>query len=73
MVPVGEASIVIAVSSPHRADSLEAVQYCINQFKATVPVWKKEVYEDGEPQWKENKECAWSSKYIDSDVPHSQS
>ncbi|XP_023950000.2 molybdopterin synthase catalytic subunit [Bicyclus anynana] len=56
-VPVKEASVVIAVSSPHRVDSLEAVSYCIDQLKASVPIWKKEVYEDQEPVWKENNEC----------------
>ncbi|XP_034834152.1 molybdopterin synthase catalytic subunit [Maniola hyperantus] len=56
-VPVKEASVVIAVSSPHRVDSLEAVSYCIDQLKASVPIWKKEVYEDQQPVWKENKEC----------------
>ncbi|XP_041425308.1 molybdopterin synthase catalytic subunit isoform X2 [Xenopus laevis] len=41
LVPVSEASVVIAVSSPHRSDSLDAVKYCINKLKATVPIWKK--------------------------------
>ncbi|XP_050664220.1 molybdopterin synthase catalytic subunit isoform X2 [Leptidea sinapis] len=61
-VPCGEASIVIAVSSPHRRESLDAVAFCIDTFKGNVPVWKKEVYEGSEPVWKENVECAWSSK-----------
>jgi molybdopterin synthase catalytic subunit len=54
---VGESSVVIAVSSVHRKDSLGAVQWCIDELKATVPVWKKEVYEDGSA-WKANAECA---------------
>lgn len=37
---VEEASVVIAVSSVHRKDSLEAVEYAINTLKATVPIWK---------------------------------
>ena len=41
VVPVGEASIVIAVSSPHRKEALEAVHFAIDHVKATVPVWKK--------------------------------
>ncbi|KAG8456640.1 hypothetical protein GDO86_002426 [Hymenochirus boettgeri] len=41
LVPVTEASVAIAVSSPHRSDSLDAVKYCINTLKATVPIWKK--------------------------------
>ncbi|VVC88574.1 unnamed protein product [Leptidea sinapis] len=56
-VPCGEASIVIAVSSPHRRESLDAVAFCIDTFKGNVPVWKKEVYEGSEPVWKENVEC----------------
>jgi len=45
IVPVGEASVVIAVSSAHRLAALEAVHFCIDDLKATVPIWKKEVYE----------------------------
>ncbi|XP_031769261.1 molybdopterin synthase catalytic subunit isoform X1 [Galleria mellonella] len=56
-VPCREASVVIAVSSPHRRDSLDAVSYCIDQLKASVPIWKKEVYEGDAPVWKENVEC----------------
>lgn len=41
VVPVTEASVIIAVSSPHREESLEAVTYCINTLKASVPIWKK--------------------------------
>ncbi|XP_017666715.1 PREDICTED: molybdopterin synthase catalytic subunit isoform X1 [Lepidothrix coronata] len=41
VVPITEASVIIAVSSPHRAESLEAVMYCINTLKASVPIWKK--------------------------------
>ncbi|CAB3248739.1 unnamed protein product [Arctia plantaginis] len=57
MVPCREASVVIAVSSPHRRDSLDAVAHCIERLKASVPIWKKEVYETAEPVWKENVEC----------------
>lgn len=60
IVPVEEASIVIAVSSPHRKESLEAVSYAIDTVKAVVPIWKKEIYEDESTAWKENKECAWT-------------
>ncbi|CAB3981281.1 molybdopterin synthase catalytic subunit-like [Paramuricea clavata] len=58
LVPISEASVVIAISSVHRKDSLEAVQYCIDTLKATVPIWKKEVYDDGHSAWKENSECS---------------
>ncbi|XP_063235395.1 molybdopterin synthase catalytic subunit-like [Bacillus rossius redtenbacheri] len=60
VVPVREASVVIAVSSPHRAESLEAVQFAIDALKSLVPIWKKEVYEGDTGQWKSNQECAWT-------------
>jgi molybdopterin synthase catalytic subunit len=61
VVPVKEASVVIAVSSPHRAESLQAVQYAIDTIKSLTPIWKKEVYASEQAEWKENKECAWRS------------
>ncbi|XP_072167054.1 molybdopterin synthase catalytic subunit-like [Diadema setosum] len=64
-VPVKESSVIIAVSSAHRKESLEAVQYCIDQLKAVVPIWKKEMYAGDEGCWKANKECSWSSKKPD--------
>jgi molybdopterin synthase catalytic subunit len=54
-VPVSEASVIIAVSSVHRKESLEAVQFAIDELKASVPIWKKEYYADGSI-WKENQE-----------------
>lgn len=45
---VGETSVVIVVSSPHRDDAFAACQYAINRLKRIVPIWKKEVFEDGE-------------------------
>jgi molybdopterin synthase catalytic subunit len=54
-VPIGQTSVIIAISSVHRSDSLEAVHYAIDELKATVPVWKREYYEDGSV-WKENEE-----------------
>jgi molybdopterin synthase catalytic subunit/molybdopterin converting factor small subunit len=47
---VGEASVAIAVSAPHRQDALAACKDAIDALKETVPLWKKEVYEDGE-EW----------------------
>ncbi|XP_051846602.1 molybdopterin synthase catalytic subunit [Antechinus flavipes] len=60
LVPVTEASVVIAVSSAHRAASLEAVKYVIDTLKAKVPIWKKEIYEEETSSWKRNKECFWT-------------
>jgi molybdopterin synthase catalytic subunit/molybdopterin converting factor small subunit len=47
---IGEASVVIAVSAPHRRDALAACKDAIDTLKQTVPLWKKEVYEGGE-EW----------------------
>ena len=49
-VEVGEASVAIAVSAPHRQDALSACMEAIDTLKETVPLWKKEVYEGGE-EW----------------------
>jgi molybdopterin synthase catalytic subunit len=49
-VEIGEASVVIAVSAPHRADALAACRDAIDTLKQTVPLWKKELYEGGE-EW----------------------
>ncbi|KAI8473952.1 MAG: Molybdopterin biosynthesis MoaE [Monoraphidium minutum] len=56
IVEVCEASVVIAVSSPHRKAALEAVHWAIDELKATVPIWKKEFFADGSV-WKENEEA----------------
>jgi molybdopterin synthase catalytic subunit len=49
-VEIGETSVVIAVSAPHRAAALAACKEAIDELKVTVPLWKKEVYEGGE-EW----------------------
>lgn len=49
-VGIGEQSVVIAVSAPHRQDALAACREAIDTLKETVPLWKKEVYEGGE-EW----------------------
>jgi molybdopterin synthase catalytic subunit len=49
-VEIGEPSVVIAVSAPHRKEALTACREAIDRLKETVPVWKKEVYEGGE-EW----------------------
>lgn len=45
---VGDIAVIIAVSTPHRAAAFEACQYAIDKLKETVPIWKKEFFEDGE-------------------------
>ncbi len=46
----GETAVVVAVSAPHRKESFEACQFIIDNLKAKAPIWKKEVFEDGE-EW----------------------
>ncbi len=47
-LPVGGTAVVIAVSCPHRADAFAACQFAIDTLKETVPIWKKEIFTDGE-------------------------
>ena len=48
---LGEASVAIAVSSPHRGDAFEAGKWLIDTLKEVVPIWKKENWSDGTSQW----------------------
>ena len=48
VVPLGEASVGIAVSAPHRRESIEACHFCIDSLKLVAPIWKKEHFEGGE-------------------------
>lgn len=48
---LGEASVAIAVSSPHRRDAFEAGQWLIDRLKEIVPIWKKENWADGKSEW----------------------
>ncbi len=45
---VGETSLLVAVSAPHRREAFEACHYAVDRIKEIVPVWKKEVWEGGE-------------------------
>ena len=45
---IGEVSLVIAVASPHRDEAFAACRYAVDRIKQNVPIWKKEVFEDGE-------------------------
>ena len=48
ILEVGEVPVIIAVSAAHRAAAFDACRYIIDTLKQTVPIWKKEVFEDGE-------------------------
>jgi molybdopterin synthase catalytic subunit len=47
-IEIGETSVVIAVSAPHRRAAFQACEWAIKELKRTVPIWKKEIYESGE-------------------------
>ena len=48
---IGEASVIVAVSSPHRAEAFEACRHGIDQLKVDVPIWKKESFTTGDAEW----------------------
>ncbi|WP_109831133.1 molybdenum cofactor biosynthesis protein MoaE [Reichenbachiella versicolor] len=48
LVEIGEPAVVIAVSTPHRADAFDSCRFIIDELKKTVPIWKREFYEDGD-------------------------
>ena len=50
---IGETSVVIAASAPHRQAAFQACEWAIKELKRTVPIWKKEVFENGEEEWVE--------------------
>jgi molybdopterin synthase catalytic subunit len=48
VVPIGESAVVVAVSAPHRDAAFEAARFGIDAIKASVPIWKRETWRDGE-------------------------
>ncbi|MBI4429521.1 MAG: molybdenum cofactor biosynthesis protein MoaE [Ignavibacteriales bacterium] len=50
-VNIGESSVVIAVSSPHRDEAFQACRFLIDRLKQVVPIWKREFFEDGSSEW----------------------
>ena len=48
---IGEVSVAVAIASPHRKDAFEACHYAMNRLKQIVPIWKREVWTDGEEEW----------------------
>jgi molybdopterin synthase catalytic subunit len=52
LLAVGEVSVVVAVSTPHRGEAFDAGEYCIDTLKRTVPIWKRETWADG-ADWSE--------------------
>lgn len=50
-VAIGETSLIVIVTAPHRREAFDAIQYLIGQTKERVPIWKKEFYETGTANW----------------------
>ncbi len=50
-VPVGQASVAVAVSSPHRAEAFDSARWIIDTLKQVVPIWKQEILSDGRATW----------------------
>jgi molybdopterin synthase catalytic subunit len=50
-VPIAHPSVIIAVSTPHRADSFQACQWLIDTLKKEITIWKKEIWTDGSASW----------------------
>ena len=48
---VGDISVAVAVSCPHRAQAFEACRHAIDRLKELVPIWKKEIWADGSTEW----------------------
>jgi molybdopterin synthase catalytic subunit len=48
---IGDLAVVVAVSSPHRAEALDACRELIDELKATVPIWKHQRFTDGASEW----------------------
>src|SRR5205085_1297570 len=48
---IGEVSVAVAVSCPHRAEAFEACRFAIERLKEIVPIWKKENWADGNSEW----------------------
>jgi len=51
---IGEAAVIVGVSTAHRADAFEACRFGIDRVKADVPIWKREFYADGTSSWQDN-------------------
>ena len=51
LLAVGDVAVVVAASAPHRAEAFEAARRLIDELKAEVPVWKRQVFRDGTEEW----------------------
>jgi molybdopterin synthase catalytic subunit len=53
-IAAGEASIAVVAASPHRAEAFDVCRYVIEEIKVRLPIWKKEIFEDGSTAWRGN-------------------
>lgn len=53
-VPAGEPSLAVVAAAPHRAEAFDACRYVVEQSKRRLPIWKKELFEDGSQRWREH-------------------
>ena len=51
LLAVGDIAVVVAASAAHRGQAFEAARRLIDDLKATVPIWKRQVFDDGEQEW----------------------
>ena len=51
LLEVGDVAVVVAAAAPHRGEAFEAARRLIDDLKATVPIWKRQVFTDGEQEW----------------------
>jgi molybdopterin synthase catalytic subunit len=58
MLAVGELAVWVGVSAPHRGEAFDACRFVIDHIKHTVPIWKKEYYQDGDSGWINCEQCA---------------
>ncbi len=56
-IPAGDISIAVAAAAPHRAEAFAACRHAIEEAKKRLPVWKKEIFQDGSVAWRENDEA----------------
>jgi molybdopterin synthase catalytic subunit len=70
---IGECAVWVGVSSAHRAAAFDACRYIIDEVKARVPIWKKEVFADGESGWVECHACSQAAAARAADPAHGRS
>ena len=58
LMEIGEAAVLVGVSSPHRNEAFDACRYIIDQVKVRLPIWKKEHYASGKTEWVNCQRCA---------------